>query len=626
ISGATIAVLSLPTGLVFSEVQELGNGLYRLNISTTEVNEYQLRFRASAINHLNATAAISLSVTLVPTSFHIEEPLAEYSVEFGSSLEISLHYLELNYLGESVANVSDATIEVSAIGETGLMVLIVPREEYYTIFLSADRIGSWELTISANKSGHISKDIHIEFIVYRVETVINQIDFFVSYIGRTYTLTFYFQYANGSGVTGALPSSTGRGSDLMTVLEVGGGAYNVSFTPDEEGVYTVYFEFAKFGHQLQTSPISFEVDPVPIEIISSTTNWDQTSALVLTATVVEVDTRAPVVDAVVTCELYYGGTMIDEWTLEHIESGVYSGSPTVTWPGTGVIEVVIYVEKDNFQDTSHNVDVFPVPMTPTDYFVVNVLPSLLVFSVLGIVATISYRIARKRQARIRRELSEIKSTFDDAHNLLGILVLHKSSGLPFYSKILKGGFEEGMLSAFVTAVTHFRSEFEESGADKEWKLTPISDIIRAGATRNLICAFVTMRSPSMVHEAKMIMFTREIGLLLDEQMESPPTEFRDDGTSKVIEEMFDDYLDGILVKEYRFSVEGALPRRYRKLSDARSVAGLGDRFTLSELNRGLEALGVEEARGFKLLSEAIEDGQLWPIDKDDEDSILELSG
>jgi len=343
--------------------------------------------------------------------------------------------------------------------------------------------------------------------------------------------------------------------------------------------------------------------------------------LIIDARVVEADTRIPVIDADVTCELFYGETSLAVWSLQQNGSGFYSGSPNVGWPGSGQMTVVISVEKDNYQSTTREVIVIGTSMDALDYVTTILLPQLAVIAVFGAIVAGSYRINKKRQIRIRKELAEVKSTFDDANNLLGILILHKNSGLPFYSKILKGGFEEGMLSAFVTAVTHFRAEFEENGADREWKLTPISDIIRAGATRNLICAFVTITSPSLVHEAKMVMFTREIGLLLDDRMEVPPTEFRDDDTGRIIDDMFDDYLDGYFLKEYRISIEGALPRKYRCISEARAVAGLGDTFSLSELSRGLEACGIEETRGYKLISDAVEGGYVWAIKKDVEDSF-----
>ena len=155
-------------------------------------------------------------------------------------------------------------------------------------------------------------------------------------------------------------------------------------------------------------------------------------------------------------------------------------------------------------------------------------------------------------------------------------------------------------------------EFNHNGAkgERDWKLTPISDIIRAGATRNLICAFVTMTSPSMVQEAKMLVLTREIGFLLDDEMEVPPTEFRDDAMGTTIDNLFNDAMDGFLLQRYRMPMSDALPRRFRIFTDAIAKAGLGETFTLTELSRGLEASGIEETKGYLHIMKAIDDGIL----------------
>ena len=52
------------------------------------------------------------------------------------------------------------------------------------------------------------------------------------------------------------------------------------------------------------------------------------------------------------------------------------------------------------------------------------------------------------------------------------------------------------ISAFITAISQFRSEFEIEARHEEYSITPVSDIISTVETVNLICAFITVSKPS----------------------------------------------------------------------------------------------------------------------------------
>jgi hypothetical protein len=579
ISEASITIISPPSGLVFTVVVELGDGLYQLNITTTEVSDYQLSFRASAPNHLNATSALTLSVVLVPTNLVVEPQLSEYTSYFGEPLELHVYYYQLNYFGEPVANITNANITVNAVDSEGLGHTIVPSDGYYSISLSGDSVDLWEVSITAKKDGHSTDIIYINFRVLAVETIVSEVSSLSCYYGRSYTVTFTFlRLSNNSGIEGAIPVAGGRGSDWIIVNEIGSGVYNISFTPTDFGTYSVYLDFEKDGFETQTGIIAFEVEEIPLHMSTNVDLiWNEGTSYSVSVTLSVADTDEPVTEAHVEATLLVNGVSTGTWDLVGDGAGVYAVSiGSASWQDSDNVTVRITAEKLNYhlEPVFVTVGMYPLPILESLWNQYGT--SITAFSALFAIAMVSVVATRRRNAKLHREAQEVKSTFDDANNLLGVLVLHKNSGLPFYSKILKGGFEEGMLSAFVTAVTHFRSEFESNGAEREWQLTPISDIIRAGPTKNLICAFVTMSSPSMVHEAKMLMFTREIGLMLDERMEEPPTEFRDDATSRQIDMMFDDHLDGVLLKDYRIPVESAMPRQFKSIRNARSVAGLSD--------------------------------------------------
>jgi hypothetical protein len=225
-------------------------------------------------------------------------------------------------------------------------------------------------------------------------------------------------------------------------------------------------------------------------------------------------------------------------------------------------------------------------------------------------------IVQKVQSRRRKaeyiEAMAVKRRFDDIRGLVGVIVLHRSSGVPIYSKVLKGGFDDSMISGFIAAITAFRSEFEVS--QREWQIIPISDIIRTVSSQNLICAFITMGSPTGTQEEMMIQFARAIGFIFDSQFENVPTKTLDDETENRFETLFDEMLDGALLVMHR-TVEGhKLPRNLRLL--ARSIAAMDtpDEFELEELASIMTRYGLEEARAYKTIMDGIAIGYLEPID------------
>jgi hypothetical protein len=226
-------------------------------------------------------------------------------------------------------------------------------------------------------------------------------------------------------------------------------------------------------------------------------------------------------------------------------------------------------------------------------------------------------IVQKVQSRRRKaeyiEALVVKRRFDDIRNLLGVIVLHRSSGIPIYSKLLKGGFDDSMVSGFIAAITAFRSEFEVD--QREWQIIPISDIIRTVSSQNLICAFITLGSPTGTQEEMMMQFARAIGFIFDSHFENVPTKTLDDETENRFETLFDEMLDGALLVRHR-TVEGRkLPRDLQILAKRKSIAVMEtpDEFELEELAGIMTRFGLEEARAYKTIMNGIEIGYLEPI-------------
>jgi hypothetical protein len=204
---------------------------------------------------------------------------------------------------------------------------------------------------------------------------------------------------------------------------------------------------------------------------------------------------------------------------------------------------------------------------------------------------------------------------------MGVLVLNKKSGIPIYSRILRGGFEESMVSAFITAITHFRSEFGMDESHWEFNVVPISDIISAVPTRNMIVAFLTVRPPSKYQEISMEAYGRAAGAMFDEIVVSTRTFQITEEQAKLFNNLFLDLMDGILIERYELKKGVSVPKSMDCLVSTASQLQNGEGFRLEDLARGMATCGVEETFAYKMVMDAVHDGMLAVANGEEMDGI-----
>ncbi|MHA1481055.1 MAG: hypothetical protein ACTSQZ_06505 [Candidatus Thorarchaeota archaeon] len=183
--------------------------------------------------------------------------------------------------------------------------------------------------------------------------------------------------------------------------------------------------------------------------------------------------------------------------------------------------------------------------------------------------------------------------------------------------MLKEGFEEGMISAFVTAITHFRAEFDQNDIQPELKLIPISDIINSVSTKNLLCAVFTLAKGSPESETRLIEFARSVGMLYDDNYEDTPTEFRKDSVDDSFNRLFNRHLDGALLNEYKMDSSKDISREYRKLADAASFVDIEGVFRLSTLILAMTSQDVHEVFAHKKVYQALSAKIIIPASDDE---------
>ncbi len=614
LAGATVSLSNPPPGFIIVGPEDLTGGIYRFTITPGSTGPFLLSFIASAPNHNEVATSFTLEVTLATTNLLNPDGLSSDSTEFMSTYQLFVLFER----PDTSSNVSDADIDVTFSSLETLEWSVSAQADGYMLSIYADELGRWDLTIAASKDNH--QDDTLRFILYvnEIETRVEgtgPVDAF--YYGRSYSFTYnYIINGNLTGILGASIDKSGTGSDWLTLVSLGSGQYNITVIPQDTGSFGVDVTFGRYGFQDQTIAFSFLVRAIPITVQVEPPTWTEGHPLQLIVTLTD-DLGSPVTGAEVLYELYRGLTSIHTGVMDEGAGGIYTVSVAIQPDLAQSYDVYFAINKDNHAPTESSYQSAIVLIETQEGLLGRLwlaygIPAVGAIAAIGIVGA-SYRVRSKRRAAYMTKALAVKKRFDDANNFIGIVILHKTSGLPIYSNVLKGGFEEGMISAFITAITHFRSEFDGVGENLTFEVLPISDIIRAVPTRNLVCAFITVSSASMQMEEKMVDFSKAVSKILDDESDERPTLVNNGDLAPLLERYFEEAMDGFLLRYYKRGVAGTFPRRYRCLEESLEFTEAADCARPVFIAKNVtNHCKITEAESCLLVLEAIEKELLVP--------------
>lgn len=617
LAGAVIAVQNPPVGVAFVGPVDLGDGRYALTMIPTDIGAYDMLFRATLPNYQSASAAFTLNIVKVPTTFRIAGGLSYAAVRFGDAYALRVMYERTDMM----QNVTDATIGVYLSPEEGLMWTVQQLDGYYSIGLLSGSLGRWTITVSAERENHTLASVQFVLDIVTISTTLGggvhpeTVNYSRPFL---FTLT-YRVLDNQSGVSGASVLATGDGSDWVSIQDLGNGSYSLNVTPVGLGDFSPLLTFDKPGYESKQYRLSFTVVKIPLKVqLLSSSYATEGVPFDVIVRVTEEDTGRPVNNAAVSfrisSDLAGDFLPMDETDVP----GVYSRQYVMPlWVDQTSYTVEIVVSKDNYQLRSG----FSAAFFKERNFAVRMTPVITNTGLLGLAvltSAVGLRISRKRRRQRNIEALSVKKRFDDIANVIGLIVLHKVSGVPLYSKIMRGGFEEGMISAFISAITSFRSEFGMDQSHWEYEVIPISDIISAVATRNLICAFMTVTAPSASQQVKMEAYARSCGAMFDDVLGDVRGQILEPETVKALDSLFYDLMDGNLLTLYKRRFDTAFPRRLKCLQATASFIERPDGFLLGDLAKGMTSCGIEESHAYKLILEAIESKILVTAERTDE--------
>ncbi|MFX1417201.1 MAG: hypothetical protein ACFFC0_10340, partial [Promethearchaeota archaeon] len=288
-------------------------------------------------------------------------------------------------------------------------------------------------------------------------------------------------------------------------------------------------------------------------------------------------------------------------------AGVYSANITV--PEVGLYVLRITIEKEHHETWIRDI-VLSSEEDPGVVFIQVFSAGLLGALALGmamIVGVAGRRYYTKQSARRTLELLTWKGRLEDAKNLIGLLVIHRSVGLPVYSRVIKGGFQESMLSSFIAAIAQFRSEF--SWEEPIWTAIPISEVVTAVQTEVLICAIITVEQASERQKTQLETFGRDVGGLYDHEEDTIREMFHtpelSDVFSRTFDPIFESYFDGALFSRY-VGVRKDLPEHLTPVAEAFHSLSIDHGVTPEAMIKAVILQGQSESRAYEMVLEAID--------------------
>jgi len=608
LSGANVTVESVvpATGLLWGDTTTESQGVYSILLTPQETNTFTLLVQANLLNHQTRFVFFTLTATEIATSLNMLTPGTTISLDQNFTAYLLFHDEDFTGLEGASLTIPNPPAgasfsEFDDLGNGSYRVTVTPLE-----------VGIFDIVFKASKNGYQNGYASLTLGAVRIPTSAHVAG--VSSPGSAvfsepYELpVLYERIDTGLNVTGAtidLQASPNNGIS-WSYIEADDG-YLITIETTRIGRWTLTITANKTGYASSSIEFIFDVDPIPIQVVLLSGNSAvEGRPFGILVRVTRQGTSIPITNASVSFRISVDGSGEFEVMHETSTAGEYTAQFTLrSYSDTTDYTLEVKIEKDNYLYLQ---GIFEQPFIKTLDIPGRMQP--LIIGGSGILAATiillgGLRISSKRKkVQLDHDLAN-KRRFDDADNIIGVIVLHKRSGLPIYSKMMKGGFEEGIVAAFITAVTHFREEFEMFD-EEAMEVIPISDIIRAVQTRNLICAFITVKSASIEHNRKMEAYARQVGTYLDDLVSEMPSEVADSRIIDMLDYIFHTTMDGFLLKFYKVATSEKFPSRYQLLDEIVHDTEMRHCIKPVLLAKGLTSRGLTEAKGCTLVLEAIE--------------------
>ena len=619
IDDATINVLSCTgpeDGLIFGGAFHVSgeSGNYSMEITARYSGTYFVTLTAS--NEYVNTAATSFYVIVGSVStdvdiFGYDSPEVLY---YNQTITISMYYCYNHTMG-----IEDALVNV-----TYNPVSVIEFQEFeggfYNFSIRIPAIGSYSVYLRLSKFGFDYADVSLVFNVVEVPTSLSVLGMKdVYYDGRIYNFSVFYNSSLTHGISDAEITPSLAIRDFFDFSGSSEGWYNFTLTP-LAGNWNITFWLAKDGYEVQVYRFIMNTMMIPIELdsaysLNATYSRYSNSILTLTIAPLSGDTHSLIVNANISFVLSDDtgdNTISIGYFLE--SSGCYSANITV--PEVGLYILTITIMKVHHQTLTREIVLNSI--NRPEYVFASYLQAVFIGAILLFFGFSSVLIGRRFYTSIATkrtlELAEMKGRLDDAKNLIGILVIHRSVGLPIYSKIIKGGFQESLLSSFISALSQFRAEF--SWDEPKWTALPVTEVITVVLTDSLICAMITVDEASLNQKNELELFGREIGVLYDQNEDLINKMARRREFSNSLDPIFDSYFDGLLLKRY-VGAKDDIPERLTLIKTTLESMEVEKGVSVDAIIKEMLIAGHKERKIYQITLEAVDESYLIPAEEEE---------
>lgn len=240
-------------------------------------------------------------------------------------------------------------------------------------------------------------------------------------------------------------------------------------------------------------------------------------------------------------------------------------------------------------------------------WLVPVLVAALLIVVFGLLVS---RLVRRRRAAQQVMLLASRQEFEDARNIVTVIILNRSTGMPIYSSYSRQGPRNELLAAFVSAISHFRQEIVAGEQEELFRLIPISDVVHICASRTLLCVLVTLMPPSERLKVKLVEFGKTLDRDFDDLLHQREGVLVEDIIASTLHEVVQKAFGLRLLAPHVTDPSQHVPRRLRQVVRTAETNFPQAGIDLVQLSRYLQAQGQREKVAYNLILQAVRKGVL----------------
>ncbi|MFW9848310.1 MAG: hypothetical protein ACFFF4_04175 [Candidatus Thorarchaeota archaeon] len=500
---------------------EIGN--YTFTFKATISGTYYITIISAKEEHSPAATSFYLIVEPAPTVVEVDDTQIPDVMYFNQTYTLLLYYHTID--GEGIEG---ATLNV-----TSNPIAVVEKSEvgdgYYEVSVRVPDIGSFGVYLRFEKPGFQYSYFSIPLDIHEIPTSLSTSGFDDTfYQGQNYELAIFYNSSIENGVEGAELAISPSIRNFISSNVTGNGWYNLTITP-VSGRWDANIWLMRGGFVEQTYSFTLDVVTIPFIIgpeypLNQTYSRTEDTIMTLTFTLISTATGEEVTGAL----LQYFIETPNQALNNIVQSGAFREtmgiySANISIPKAGLYVLRLVISKENYETLVQDCVLNSIVDPNSLYYATigaGIIGALAIFIII-----VTIQVSRKFYTKIMTERSlellELKTRLEESKNLIGFLVIHRVTGLPVYSKILKGGFEDTLLSSFISAISHFRSEFAMD--EPMWTVIPITEMIAVVQTESFVCALISLEIATVGQKQKLEEISREIGVLFDHDEELKET-------------------------------------------------------------------------------------------------------